>query len=110
MLRRQVLLRKGDLVAALAGEDHLDAHGLDLAAEEVHGRARAHGRDVERLEVVDDLGDRVEALLDGEDVLVVHRAEELGRLARGEQVRRVLEPDRERVQLRPGGKGNCSLR
>ncbi len=30
------------LVGALAGQNHLDAHGLDLAGEDVHGDCRPH--------------------------------------------------------------------
>jgi hypothetical protein len=34
------------LVAALAAQDHLDAHSFDLATEEVHRRACSHGGNV----------------------------------------------------------------
>jgi hypothetical protein len=82
-----------NLVAAFAAEDHLDAHRLDLSAKEVHRRACAYRRHVVRLEVVDNLGDRVEALLDREHILVVYGAQEVRGFARGDKVWRVLEPD-----------------
>lgn len=71
-----------DLVAALATEDHLHAHGLDLPAEQVHRRARADCRHVKRLQVVDDIRDRIEALLHGERVLVVDGSQVVRRFAR----------------------------
>ena len=67
----EVKVAAEDLVAALAGEHHLDAHGLDLARQQVHGRRGADRGDVEALEVVDDVRQGVEAFLDGEVDLVV---------------------------------------
>ena len=51
----EVEIARERLVGALARHDHLDAHRLDLAREEEHGRAGANGRHVVRLEVVDDI-------------------------------------------------------
>lgn len=84
-----------DLVATLTTQNHLHTHSLDLATEEVHGRASADRRNVVRLQVVDHIGDRVEALLNGEDVFVVDCAEVVSGLAGGEKIRGVLETDGE---------------
>ena len=86
-----------NLITALAAEHHFYAHGFDFPTEKVHRRARAHGSHVERLEVIDHVRNCVETLLDGEHVLVVHCTEVVRRLARGEQVWRVFEADREGV-------------
>ena len=86
----KMLLTAKDLVATLATEDHFHAHGLDLPAEKIHGRARTDGGDIERLKVVDDVGNRIETFLDGERILVVDGAQEMRRLSGGQQVRRVL--------------------
>ena len=66
------------LVRALAGEHHLDAHRFDLARHQVHRRARADRGDVEGLELVDRLGQGVEAFLQGVGETVVDGAEVIG--------------------------------
>ena len=60
-----------DLVGALARQDHLDAHGLDLAAHEVHGRRGTDGGQVVRFEGADDLPDGIGSLVEGVGVGVV---------------------------------------
>ena len=90
-----------DLIGALSRQDCLDSGRLDLAREQVHGSGGANGRDVVRLEVVDDVVDGIKALLHGEMVLVVDGADKLGHLLGKLEIGRVLEADRERVQSRP---------
>ena len=96
-----------DLVAALATEHHLDTHGFDFPAEEIHRGTRADSRDIVCLEVVDDIRDSIQALLHREGVLVVDGTKEVRCFARREQIWRVLQTDRERVQLRPGHDRLC---
>ncbi len=53
--------------------------------------------------MVDDVAERVEALLDREVELVVHGADVRGDLGRGGEVGCPFEPDRKGVQTRPPG-------
>ncbi len=97
--RVEVQIPAKDLVTTFTAQDHLDAQGLDLAAEQKHrGRGPDRG-DVVRLEVVDDVRQRVQAVLDREGEVVMLRPQELGHLERGLGVGRVGQPDREGVQL-----------
>jgi hypothetical protein len=82
------------LVAALAAQDHLDAHGLDLAAEEVHWRACSHGGHVVRFQMVYYVWNGVQTFLHGEYVFVVHGAQIVSCFPRGEEVRGILQADR----------------
>jgi hypothetical protein len=82
------------LVASLAAQDHLDTHGLDLAAEEVHWRACSHGRHVVRFQMVYYVWNGVQAFLHGEYVFVVHGAQIVSCFPCGEQVRGILQADR----------------
>ena len=52
-----------DLVRPLTAQHHLHTHGLDFPAQQVHGRARPHRRDVVGLQVIDDLWNGVQSLL-----------------------------------------------
>ena len=99
-----------DLVTALSTEDHLHTHGLNLPAEQVHRRTRTNGGNIVGLKVVDHVRNGIEPLLNCEGVLMVDGAEVVRRFPCRQKVRRVFETDGERVQLRPGGKGHCSLR
>lgn len=101
--RRSKGLTTKDLITTLSTENHLDSHSLDLSTQKVHRCGGPDGRHIVRLEVVDDIGDGVESLLNGEGVLVVDGSKVLGRNPRGEEIRRVLESDRERVEAGPGG-------
>ena len=47
------------LVATFTTQHHLDTHGLDFSAEQVHRRAGTDRRNIVRLEVVDHIRDRV---------------------------------------------------
>ena len=51
------------LVSRDAAQDHLDAHGLDLARHEEHGRRRSYGGHVIGLQVMDHFCYSVETLL-----------------------------------------------
>lgn len=84
-----------DLVTALTREYHLDAHSLDLAAEQVHGCTGAHGSHVVSFEVEDDVANGIEALLDSEGVLVVDCAKVLSCMACCDQIGAVGQTDRE---------------
>ena len=88
-----------DLVRALTRENHLDAHGLDLARKEVHGGRGTDGGDIVGLEVVDDIGKRVKTVLNSEGHDVVLGAEELGDLKGGLVVGGAGETDGEGVEL-----------
>mmetsp|Transcript_23956 Transcript_23956/g.68591 ORF Transcript_23956/g.68591 Transcript_23956/m.68591 type:complete len:392 (-) Transcript_23956:92-1267(-) len=100
----EVQVAAEDLVGALPAQNHLHARRLDAPRHEVHGRGRADGRDVEALQVVDDVLQSVDALLRRERVLVVHGVEVLGHLAGRREVRTGLQADAERVQLGPVGR------
>lgn len=80
-----------DLVAAFPTEDHFDTHRLDLAAEQVHRRARPDRGHVKGLEMVNDIGYRIEALLHGEDVFMMYGPKEMCRFARRKKIRGVFE-------------------
>eukprot|EP00982_Pelagococcus_subviridis_P009763 30943-Pelagococcus_subviridis.AAC.2 len=83
------------LVRAFAAEDHLKPERLDVPAQQIHRHGRANL--LERLEMIDDVRERVERLLRREVHLVMHRAELLRDRARGDEVRRALDADAERV-------------
>ena len=82
------------LVAALATQDHLDAHGLDLAAEEIHRRACSHGGHVIGFQMVYYVWDGVQAFLNGEYVFMVHSAQIVSRFPSGEEIGGMLQADR----------------
>lgn len=67
----EVEISAEDFVGTLAGEDHLHAHGFDLAGEEEHGCAGTDGGDIESLEVEDDIEEGIETFLNGEGEGVV---------------------------------------
>ncbi len=85
------------LVATLSTQNHLDSHGLDLPAQQVHRRTRTNRSHIVCLEVVDHVGNGIQAFLNREDVFVMHGAKVVGDFPCGEQVGRVLEADGERV-------------
>ena len=91
----EVEVAREDLVRALPAQHHLAARGLEPPGQQEHGGGGAHGRDVEGLEVVDDVRDGVEALLGGEGEAVVAGADVLGHLLRSGYVRAALEADAE---------------
>ena len=97
----EVKVAAEDLVRPFAGKDHLDAEGADAAGHQVHGGGGAHGGDVEGLKVVDDVGEGVESLLDGEVELVVDGADVVGDELGGGQVRRALQTDAEGMEAGP---------
>ena len=82
-----------ELVRALAGEHHLEPVALDGARQQVHRHGRADL--LERLEVPDDIRERVERLLGGEVDLVVDGAEGVGHLPGGDEIGRALDADGE---------------
>ena len=90
-----------DFVGTLARKHHLHAHRLDAPRHQVHRRRGADGGDVIGLDVADDVGQRVEALLHRELELVMAGTQRLGDDARRGQVRRAFQPDREGMQARP---------
>ena len=83
------------LVRALTGQNHLEPHALDPAAQQVHGHRRAHL--LERLEVVHHVGQRVQSFFRREVDLVVHGAQLVSHLLRRREVGRALDADAERV-------------
>jgi hypothetical protein len=76
----EVEVASEELVGALAGDDHLDPEGLDLARHEEHGRARPDYGDVVRLCLVDHVLDGVDVVLNGEVELMVQGAQVLRHL------------------------------
>mmetsp|Transcript_118441 Transcript_118441/g.330400 ORF Transcript_118441/g.330400 Transcript_118441/m.330400 type:complete len:238 (-) Transcript_118441:799-1512(-) len=97
----EVKVAAKDLIGTLPAEHHLDARCLDSPRHEVHGCGSAHGCHVEALEVVDDIGQGIDALLRRESELVVHGAQVLGHFAGRLQVRARLQADAEGMQLGP---------
>lgn len=59
------------LVASFTTEDHLHTHGLDLPAEEIHGRARADCGYIICFQMIDDIWYGIKTLLDCKNILVV---------------------------------------
>lgn len=94
-----------DLIAALARENHLDTHGLDLAGKQIHGGRGTDGGDVVGLEVVDNIRQRIKTLLNSEGHDVMLGAEKLGDLERRNVVGGAGETDREGVELGKEGHG-----
>ena len=82
------------LIATLAAQDHLDAHSLDLATEEVHRRACSHGGHVKGFQMVYYVWNGVQAFLNGEYVFMVHSAQIVSRLPCSEEVGGILQADR----------------
>jgi hypothetical protein len=102
----EVEVASEELVGALAGDDHLDPEGLDLARHEEHGRARPDCGDVVRLRVVDHVLDGVDVVLNGEVELMVQGAQVLRHLPGRLEVRGTLQAHVEGVELgapAPGG-------
>lgn len=66
------------LVGSFAGKDHFDTHRLDYAGEQVHRRRSPHGGHIVGLEVIDDIPQRIQALLDRVVDFVVHGADVVG--------------------------------
>ena len=93
-------------IGPFAREHHLDAHRLDDAGQQVHGRGGADCSHVVGLDVVDDIPDCIEPLLDGVVDFVVNRAQVVGYFARLRQVGGTLEPHGKGVETRPP----CGLR
>ena len=91
----EVEIAAEDLVGALARQHHLHPHCLDPPRQQVHRRRRADRGDIERLDVADHLGQRVQAFLEGVLEAVVDGAERRGSDFGGGQVRRAFQPDRE---------------
>ena len=89
----EVQVPSEDLVTALTTEHHLDAHSLDLAREQVHGRRGADGGDIVRLQVVDDIRQSVKTLVDGEGHDVMLGTQELGHLEGSLVVGRARQTD-----------------
>ena len=91
---REIRLTSKYLVASLAAQDHLDAHGFDLATEKVHRRARSHGGHVISFQMVYHFRNGVQAFLDREHVFVMHGTQIVSRFPCREVVGGVLEADR----------------
>ena len=101
----EVQIAAKELVGSLARQHHLETHGLDTSGQEVHRHGRANL--FERLEVIDDIGKRVQSLLGGEVDLVVDGAQLIGDFLGGDEIRRTLDADGEGVHglLRVEGVG-----
>jgi hypothetical protein len=78
------------LVASLATQDHLNAHGFDLATEEIHRRARSHGGHVIGLQMIYYVWDGVQAFLNREHVFVMHGTQIVSRFPCCDVVRRAF--------------------
>ncbi len=89
------------LVRAFAGQHHFHAHGLDAPRQQVHRCGGADGGDVVGFDVPDHFGQRIKALPKRVDEAVMHGAQRVRGDLRGGEIRRAVQPDRERVQTRP---------
>ena len=85
------------LVGSFAGKDHFDTHRLDYAGEQVHRRRSPHGGHIVGLEVIDDIPQRIQALLDRVVDFVVHGADVVGYFTSCGQVGCTFESYGERV-------------
>jgi len=101
----EVQVSTEDFVAALTGQNHLDTHSLDLTGEQVHGSRSTDGGDIVGLQVVDNIGEGVQAVLNGESESVMLGAQELGDIKSCGGIGSAGETDGERVQLLEGGDG-----
>lgn len=97
----EVEVASENLVGSLSGEDHLDAHRLDVAGHEVHRGGGPDGGYVIGLDVVDDVPQGIDAFLHGEVDLVVDGADVVSDLLCLLEIRSPLEADGEGVELRP---------
>ena len=75
-----------NFIAPFSAQDHLNTHSLDLPTQQVHRRTCPHRRDVVSLKVIDDIGNRIQTLLDGKDVFVVKGLEVMRSFPRRQQV------------------------
>ncbi|KAI6749184.1 hypothetical protein HG531_008131 [Fusarium graminearum] len=100
----EVQVTAKDLVTALATQNHLDTHSLDLSRQEVHGGRGSDGGDVVSLEVEDNVRKSVETVLDGKGHDMVLGPEELSDLKSGLVIGRAWKTDGERVELGKVGK------
>lgn len=66
-----------DFVAPFPAQNHLNTHSLDLPAQQIHRCTRPDRRNIVGLEMINDIGDRIQTLLNGEDVFVVNCLEEM---------------------------------
>ena len=90
-----------EFIRALARQHHLHAHRLDPPRQQIHRRGGADGGDVVGLDMPDHLGQRIQPFPERVDEAVMHRAQRVGGDPGGGQIRRTVQPDRERVQPRP---------
>ena len=101
----EIQIAAEQLVRALAGKHHLDAHRADAACHQIHRSGGADRGDVVGFQVVDHVRQRVDAFLHGEMQFVVHGADVRGDFARSLQVGRISQADGKTMQLRPPGFG-----
>lgn len=90
-----------DLVTSFTAENHFHTHGLDFTAEQIHGGTCTNSCHIICLEVVDDFGDSVQTFLDSEYIFVMDSAQEVRSLPGSKEIGRVLQTNREGMQLRP---------
>lgn len=99
--RREDELTTKYFVTTLSRQDHLNAHSLDLPAEEVHRGTSSYSGDIISLKVVDDFRDGIETFLNGKVVFVVNGTEEVGRLSGSNKIGCTGETDSKRMELGP---------
>ncbi len=91
------------LVAALAGKNHLDSHRPDRAGKQIHGRGRADSRDVVGFDMINHVRQSVQSLLHGKMNLMMNRSDRGGHSTRRGKVGRAFQSHGKRMQARPPG-------
>lgn len=81
--KNKVLTSK-DFVTSFPTKNHLHPHSLDLSTEEIHRCARPYGRNIIRLQMVDNIRNGIQTLLNSKHIFVVDCIQEVGCFPRGE--------------------------
>ena len=99
----EVQVAAEDLVGAFAGEDHLDAHRLDLARHQEHGCGSPDRGHIICFDMMYDIAQSVDSLLHGKGEPMVYTTNVLGNLLCSGQVGATFQTDGKGVDTRPPG-------
>ena len=99
----EIQIAAEQFIGSLTAQDHLDAHGLDLAGHEVHGSGGTNRRHVIGFDVFDHVIERIQSLLNGEYQWVVNRPNVLRYFLGCSNIGAAFQSNAEAVHLRPPG-------